>query len=127
MSKNAKTILILEDDENISHILCFLLERFGYHIEKAEDGKAGMEIIDRIPPPALIISDIMMPYHSGFEILEKVRAKANWKSIPVVMLSAKSGGPDIVKATELGANDYLVKPFEPEVLMAKVKRFITNE
>jgi DNA-binding response OmpR family regulator len=117
-------VLVAEDDEQISYLLCFLLEREGYRVLLARDGREVSRLIDEIPPPRLAILDIMMPYADGFELLARIRAKPDWRDTPVIMLTARSQEKDIVRALDMGASDYVVKPFLPEELKARIRRLV---
>lgn len=68
--------------------------------------------------------DIMLPYHDGLELIERLRAQAGWAQVPVLMLTAKAREADIVRALELGADDYVTKPFQPEELLARIRRLL---
>lgn len=117
-------VLVAEDDDQISFLLQFLLEREGYRVLLAKDGLEVQRLISVIPPPQLAILDIMMPHADGFELLEIIRAKADWYHTPVIMLTARSQEKDIVRALDMGASDYVIKPFLPEELKARIRRLI---
>ena len=68
--------------------------------------------------------DIMLPYHDGLELLERLRGETAWREVPVLMLTAKAREADIVRALDLGANDYVTKPFQPEEVLARVRRML---
>ncbi|MNT82340.1 Phosphate regulon transcriptional regulatory protein PhoB [compost metagenome] len=72
----------------------------------------------------MILLDVMLPYADGFQLVSQIRAKANWAEVPIVMLTAKSQEQDIVRALDAGANDYVLKPFQPQELMARLRRFL---
>ena len=126
MSNIATTILVVEDDDNIAELLCFLLEREAEEIVRAEDGMKAQEIIETSPPPNLVLLDVMLPYVDGFQLLEQIRRKEAWRDVPVLMLTSKSLEKDIVRALDAGANDYIVKPFQPAELLARVKRYLDD-
>src|SRR5688572_22193784 len=119
-----KTAIIIEDDDHISYLLNFLLKKEGYVVNLATDGEKAMALIDSEDPPGVVVLDVMLPFHDGHELLKHLRAKPNWKSVPVLMLTAKSQEADIVRALEGGANDYLTKPFQPTELLARIKRIV---
>ncbi|HTK87820.1 MAG TPA: response regulator [Nitrospiraceae bacterium] len=77
-----------------------------------------------MPPPQLALLDVMLPYHSGFELVDPIRSKDLWREVPIVMLTADSAERDIVRALNAGANDYVVKPFNPKELTARLRRFL---
>ena len=118
-----RTIMIVEDDGIVSTMLKHLLERRGYRTRIAPDGKRGSELIETLEPPALVLLDVMLPYVDGFELLHKIKSSEEWKNVPTIMLSAKAREEDIVRAIESGADDYIVKPFQPRELVARVARF----
>ena len=119
-----KRALVVEDEEQIAFILRFILEREGFKVIVAPDGRAAQQIIERDPPPALVLLDVMLPFVDGHQILACVKARDGWQNVPVMMLTAKSQEKDIVRALDAGAADYLVKPFKPEELRARVKRLV---
>ena len=127
MSENIgapKTALVVEDDEQIAYLLQFILQREGYSVHLAADGKLAREFIDTAPAPAIVTLDVMLPHMSGVELLAVIRAKDDWKAVPVLMLTAKAQEKDIVHALENGANDYMVKPFKPDELRARVRLLV---
>ena len=120
----APRIFLVEDEEDIAYLVRFMLERQQYRVDHAADGRQAFDYIAASAPPDLVLMDIMLPYHDGIEIIQRLRATAGWESVPVLMLTAKAREADIVKALELGADDYVTKPFQPEELFARIKRFI---
>ncbi|UXZ54417.1 response regulator [Halomonas sp. 7T] len=128
MSSTAATILLVEDEEDIAFLLRFLLERNGYQVEHAEEGRQALERITHgassSQVPDLVLLDMMLPYHDGLEILARLRSQPVWEDVPVVMLTAKAREADIVRALELGADDYVTKPFQPDELLARLRRFL---
>jgi DNA-binding response OmpR family regulator len=120
------SVLVAEDDGQIAYLLQFLLEREGYRVLRAVDGRESQRLIDEIVPPALVILDVMMPYADGFEVLAYLRAKPEWRNTPVIMLTARSLEKDIVRALDAGATDYVVKPFLPDELKARIRRLVTQ-
>jgi DNA-binding response OmpR family regulator len=120
---SSASVLVVEDDELISSLLTFLLERERYTVHLAADGRAGLEYIQQHAPTSVVLMDVMLPYVDGFELLRQLRANAQWQQTRVIMLSAKSQGSDIARAFDAGADDYLVKPFRPEELFARIRRY----
>ncbi|MES2958164.1 MAG: response regulator transcription factor [Pseudomonadota bacterium] len=118
------SILIIEDDESIAELLRFMCEREGHAVESLIDGAAARQHILTSAPPALVLLDAMLPYRDGLSLLADMRALEPWKEVPVIMLTAKSLERDIVRALESGANDYVLKPFQPQELMARVRRLL---
>lgn len=119
---SVRTILVVEDNDDISCLIRFLLEREKFLVELARDGRAAEQAIDTMAPPSLVILDVMLPYTDGFQLLLRIRNRKEWESVPVIMLTAKSQEGDIVRALEAGASDYVVKPFQPNELLARVRR-----
>ena len=118
------TALVAEDDEQLAYILRFILEREGFEVQAAPDGRTAKELIATLQPPALVLLDVMLPHVNGYELLAQLRAKADWAAVPVIMLTARSQEQDIVRGLEAGANDYMVKPFKPEELRARIRRLL---
>ena len=112
----AKTILIVEDDGNIRELLRLYLTQEGYNIETAQDGAEGLRAFKRIHPD-LVLLDLMMPVMDGTQVIKEIRAGSK---TPVIMLTAKAETYDKVTGLELGADDYVTKPFEMRELIARV-------
>lgn len=123
-TSETRQALIVEDDEQIAYLLRFILSREGFVVEVASDGRAAQELIAKMPPPALVMLDVMLPFVDGNLLLSEIRARPEWNAVPVIMLTAKSQEKDIVRALDAGASDYMVKPFKPEELRARVKRLV---
>ncbi|WP_120997388.1 response regulator [Stutzerimonas urumqiensis] len=121
---NDLRILMVEDEEDIAFLIRFMLERQGFGVEHAADGRQALDYITTGAVPNLVLMDIMLPYHDGLELVERLRAQPGWDSVPVLMLTAKAREVDIVRALELGADDYVTKPFQPEELLARIRRLI---
>ena len=113
-----KTILIVEDEQNIVDILSFNLSREGYDTLEAYDGPTGLQLALENNPD-LILLDLMLPGMDGFEVCRKVREAGS--SIPIIMLTAREEETDKVLGLELGADDYITKPFSMRELLARVK------
>lgn len=117
MQKNNK-ILIIEDDPNISELLEIHLGDLGYQLNQAADGVAGVQKFEE-GEYALVILDLMLPKLDGFEVCKQIRAQNTYT--PILMLTSKSEGLDKVLGLELGADDYITKPFSIRELMARIK------
>ncbi len=114
------TILIADDEERIRRLVSDFLRRDGYTVLQAADGGQAMELIDqRISSIDLIILDVMMPVYDGWSVLRHIREKS--KDVPVMMLTARTEDTDEVFGFDLGADDYITKPFSPIVLSARVR------
>jgi len=120
----SRTALVVEDDEDIGKLLRWVLEREGLAVTLLRDGRTASERIAAGPATSLVLLDVMLPHVSGHDLLAELRAHAAWRSVPVIMLSAKSQEHDIVKALDAGANDYMVKPFQPAELRARIRRLV---
>lgn len=131
MTDNALTtehILMVEDDEDIAFLIRFLLERNGYNVVHMADGRQAQAAIEEaVEPPALALLDIMLPYRDGIELLQHIRSLDSWQDTPVLMLTAKAGEHDIVRALEIGADDYVLKPFQPDELLARIRRMLRKQ
>lgn len=119
--------LVVEDNEHIAYMLNFMLERAGYEVLVAEDGQAAQAVIRSDEPVDVVVLDLMLPYISGFQLISDIRGDAHWQHVPILVLSGKVLEEDIVKAFDLGANDYVTKPFRPEELLARLRRLVDYE
>lgn len=120
--KHPPSVLVVEDDAHISHLLKYLFEREKFTVHLAHDGREAKQIIEQNEPPDTVLLDIMLPFFDGFILIEMARAQPAWKNTPIIMLTAKAQEKDIVRALRAGANDYIVKPFQPAELLARVNR-----
>jgi DNA-binding response OmpR family regulator len=109
-------ILVVEDDRQISRVLKLELEHEGYSVEVAHDGLTGLE--RALKEPDLVVLDLMLPKMDGLEVCKRVRAKSR---VPIIMLTAKDRVPDRVSGLDVGADDYLTKPFAIEEFLARVR------
>ena len=110
-------VLIVEDEESFSEALSFMLKREGYEVEVAGDGHKALELFDRNGADLLLL-DLMLPGISGTEVCKHIRQKS---AVPIIMLTAKDGEVDKVVGLELGADDYITKPFSSRELLARVR------
>ena len=110
-------ILVVDDDENIADIIKMYLENSGYSIKLCHDGREALNVFSEHKPD-LVLLDVMLPHVDGIDVLKYIRKEG---STPVIMLTAKGETFDKVLGLELGADDYIVKPFEPKELIARVK------
>lgn len=120
-----KRILIIEDDESISLGLRMNLEAEGYDVAVAADGEEGLERIRRTEGLDLVILDVMLPRRNGLEVLRLLRAEGN--SVPIIVLSARGAEMDKVMGLELGAEDYVTKPFGLAELLARVRAVLRRD
>jgi len=112
----AKSVLIIEDDSYISELLQLYMEKDGFNVTIAENGAVGLEAFEKSKPD-LVLLDIMMPVIDGWSVCREIRAVSN---VPIIMLTAKGETLDKITGLEMGADDYIVKPFEIAELMARV-------
>jgi len=118
-----RTVVVVEDDQIIVMVLEHLLSRHGFTVQVAHDGRQAVDFIERLAnPPVLVLLDVMLPYMDGFELIKRIRQRDAWNQVPIIMLTAKSQEQNIVRALDDGANDYVVKPFRPGELMARIRR-----
>jgi len=126
MNKAAK-ILIVEDDESINRLINLALLSEGYYnIQKAFDGVTALGLINNSMPD-IILLDIMLPELDGLSLCRKIKADKVLKSIPVIMITAKSLEEDVLNGFEAGAVDYITKPFSTKILLARIKAHLTKE
>lgn len=124
--RHEPTLLMAEDDEDMVVLLRFLLEREGFKVLHAADGRQAEAMIETLEPPRVVLLDVMLPYVSGLELVTRIRSNPAWKGVPIVMLTADSTERDIVRALEAGASDYVVKPFNRRELVTRLRRFLIS-
>ena len=123
IAKNA-SILVVEDDEVTAYMLEYLLQREGYQVTCVFDGDQAKDTIDDNQPFSLVLLDIMLPYISGIELITYIRSLADWDRTAIIMISGKSQEKDIINALDTGADDYIVKPFQPGEVLARVRKIV---
>lgn len=114
------TILVVDDEEPIQELLKFNLEKEGYRVRVAKDGPEALERVEK-EQPDLIVLDVMLPGMDGLEVCRNLRLNAKFRDVPIIMLTAKGEEIDKVLGLELGADDYMTKPFSPRELLARIK------
>ncbi len=117
------TILVIDDEKDLIELVRYNLEKEGFDVIAASDGKSGLEIALRHRPDVVLL-DWMMPGVDGLEVCRQLRADARTARIPVLMLTAKAAEPDRVVGLEMGADDYVSKPFSPRELVARVRALL---
>jgi DNA-binding response OmpR family regulator len=117
----SELILLVDDEPSIIQLARMYFEREGFHVEGVGDGEAALEVIAK-QHPVLIVLDVMLPKLDGFEVCRKLRA--NGDQTPIIMLTARDEDIDKILGLELGADDYLTKPFNPRELIARVKAIL---
>ncbi|MEZ0375071.1 MAG: response regulator [Candidatus Sericytochromatia bacterium] len=116
-------ILLLDDDPIVQEMLRFIFAREGYQVTQMNAGHDILEVLEK-DPISLLVLDVKMPGMDGFEVLRLIRSRREYDGLPIVMLTSMKGEEDVAKGFELGASDYLYKPFSPTELMIRVKRFL---
>jgi DNA-binding response OmpR family regulator len=113
------SVLVVDDDPDVCDLVTYKLEQSGFDVRRASDGDGALrEVAKQIPD--LVLLDIMMPGISGLEVLQRWRGNAATAAMPVIMLTAKAQENDVERGFELGADDYVVKPFSPRELARRV-------
>jgi DNA-binding response OmpR family regulator len=120
---SAERMLIIEDDKHISKLVKYNLEKAGYNCAMASTGEEAFGVLDK-EPVDLIILDIMLPKIDGFEVCRLIKQNPKLKNIPIIMLTAKGDEVDRIVGLELGADDYVVKPFSPRELILRIKAIL---
>ena len=111
------SILVIDDDKNILEIISLYLSKEGFTVYTGERGDTALELFKKIKP-ALVVLDVMLPGMDGFSVLNQIRAESE---VPIIMLTARGGTPERVQGLELGADDYMPKPFDAKELLARIK------
>lgn len=118
------TILIVEDEPDLQRTLEYTLQREGYQTRTASNGKGALEHLSADPPPDLVLLDLMLPDFSGTEICRRLRAQERTRATPVIMITARADEIDRVVGFEVGADDYVTKPFSVRELMLRVRAIL---
>lgn len=121
-----QTILVADDDPDILELIGFRLEQVGHTTMLARDGARALELA-RERTPALCVLDVLMPRLSGFEVLRALRDDERTRSVPVIMLTASVQDRDVARGYEVGADEYMRKPFNPKELQARVEALLSDE
>lgn len=125
-----KKVLIVEDDRSVSALLAFIIEHEGFEPVVVLDGLQAKEMIRSSEVtgivPGLVLLDVMLPRADGFELLAAIRGNHRWDTVPVMMLTSRGSEHDISRAFEAGADDYVVKPFQPDELKARIRQLLAH-
>ena len=124
MSKS--TIVVVEDEEDIYEVVRYNLEKEGFHVHGAFSGEISQQKITANQPD-LVLLDLMLPGISGLDLCRKLKQQDDTRQIPIIMVTAKTEDSDIVAGLELGAEDYITKPFSPRVLIARVRSVLRRQ
>jgi len=116
----SQRVLVVDDEPKIARIVAAYLERDGFQVQSAADGRAALNLVNT-QPPDLIVLDLMLPEVSGWDVCRELQRNATTASIPIIMLTARDDTADRIVGLELGADDYVVKPFDPKELVARVR------
>jgi CheY-like chemotaxis protein len=122
---SAPVVLVVDDDPTVRTMLVRALG-LAYTVYAAEDGLTALDVLTRMPPPAVIISDWMMPKLDGIELAKRIRAQPALKSVPLIFLTAKNHPLDVVQGINAGARHYIAKPFKMKELLDKVAHVLTT-
>lgn len=120
---NAETILVVDDEEDFVDILRQMLEPAGYRVVEAANGDEGLAAMRR-ETPSMMILDVNMPLKDGYAVCREVRADPRFCELPILMLTIRNRDEEIVRGLEKGADDYLTKPFDRQVLLAKIRHLL---
>src|SRR5476649_1164579 len=123
MSLMPTRILIVEDDPDIAELVARYLDKAGFITERAASGREALQAITARPPELLVL-DLMLPHVDGLEVCRLVRANETTAAIPIIMLTARAEESERIIGLELGADDYLPKPFSPNELVARVRALL---
>jgi len=121
----SKKVLIVDDEANIVAALEFLLRRGGYEVMVAQNGDEALQRVESFAPD-LVLLDVMMPRISGYEVCRRMRERADWKHIKIIMLSAKGREAEVSKGVSLGADLYVTKPFSNNELVGKIGELLAG-
>ena len=119
----SKKILIVDDEPNIVTALEYLLQRSGYEVLLARDGDAALKQVEEHVPD-LVLLDVMLSLKSGYEVCQRMRERADWQHIKIIMLSAKGREAEVNKGLSIGADLYVTKPFSNKELVAKIDELL---
>jgi DNA-binding response OmpR family regulator len=119
-------VLVADDDPDIRELVVFKLENSGLRVCAAGNGRAALDAA-LANPPDLAVLDVMMPGLTGLEVCAQLRANAATKDVPVVLLTAKALEADVTRGFEIGADDYVTKPFSPRELLSRVQAVLTRQ
>jgi len=118
-------ILVADDDTIVQQFVSSILMENGYEVFTASDGRQALDMVREIKPD-LVILDLIMPYRDGYEVLRLLQEKDETRSVPVIILSAKSREEDIIRGLEAGAEDFMIKPFNALELVARARKVLAR-
>ena len=126
IKEDKSKILVVEDEQDIRDLLVFNLQKNGFNVRAVDNGEKALSLI-RTDNFDLILLDLMIPGISGFDLTRILKNDDETSEVPIIMLTAKGEESDIVKGLEIGAQDYITKPFSLKVLMARISKVIQNK
>lgn len=118
-----KKVLVIEDDQDISELVRHTLTREGYDVSMVSDGGGAIDAALRVRPD-LVLLDLMLPGVDGIDVCRQIRNEEALKTVPIIMLTAKGEEADVLVGLQMGADDYMAKPFSPKVLLARIKAIL---
>ncbi len=122
----AYSVLVVEDEPNIVDSLSFLMKQAGFQVQIARDGDAAIRVMEsRVPD--LVLLDVMLPRRNGYDVCREIRGNPAWRDVRIMMLTAKGRALDRRKGMELGADDYVTKPFSTREIVSRVQRLLGAE
>jgi two-component system alkaline phosphatase synthesis response regulator PhoP len=125
VQQDTKRILVIDDEQGIVKVVKMYLEHHDYEVITAGDGQEGLKRA-KTEKPDLIVLDLMLPRMNGYKICGLLKKDTRYAKIPVIMFTARAQEKDVKLGQEVGADAYLVKPFEPEILLAKIKELLKD-
>jgi two-component system, OmpR family, alkaline phosphatase synthesis response regulator PhoP len=117
-------VLVADDEPHIGRIIKMKLEQGPFRVTLAYDGRDALQVLEREPDIALVLLDLMMPHLSGLDVLAAMRREERWRALPCIILTAAGQEQQHTRAMELGANDFLTKPFSPKKLYARAAELV---
>lgn len=121
-----ENILVVEDEEDILELVSYNLTKNGYHVERVKTGEEALRLV-KIQLPNLVLLDLMLPGIDGLDVCKRLKNDLRTQHIPIMMLTAKGEEADIVTGLELGADDYITKPFSPRILIARIRAVLRRK
>jgi DNA-binding response OmpR family regulator len=123
-SNRSKEVLIVDDDVLIARLLTHWLLQNGFEVRIEKNGRDAIANLDENNPPSIVLLDAMMPFADGFEVLNEIKSRKNWKKVPVIMLTSKSNEASVLRAFDSGVDDYVTKPFKPAEVLVRINRLL---
>lgn len=125
--RDARAIVLVEDDESTARLMKLCLERRGYTVEHIADGRAALALVERSTLPALVIIDYLMPYADGLKVTRRLRDDPVWQAVPILCVTGTTHEDTMVQGLRLHSDGFLSKPFRPEELVGLVHRLTATE